>query len=150
MGSYHLSIPKTFKFGNGQLISFYILLDIWLFTHAVLNTPLPQAIIWTIAEMLLFLTSGTNFSEIVREMHTFSLKIMHFKMTSSKWLQICFGFNVCWRWHDDVIKGFNSCDQISWDLHLVEAFQSLRVALLIQKSRLHDLDDFTDSWCTVT
>ena len=39
-----------------------------------------QAIIWTNAGILLIRTSGTNFSEILIEIHTFSFKKTHFKM----------------------------------------------------------------------
>ena len=38
-----------------------------------------QDIIWTNAEMLLMGPLGTNFSEILIEMHTFSFKKMHLK-----------------------------------------------------------------------
>ena len=39
-----------------------------------------QAIIWTNAEMLLIGPLGTNFSEILIELYTFSCKKMHLKM----------------------------------------------------------------------
>ena len=48
-----------------------------------------QAIIWTNAGMSLIRTSGTNFSEI----HTFSFKKMHLKMSSGKWRSFCLGLN---------------------------------------------------------
>ena len=41
-----------------------------------------QAIIWTNAGILLIWHLGTNFSEISIEIHTFSLKKMHLKMSS--------------------------------------------------------------------
>ena len=41
-----------------------------------------QAIIWTSAGILLIRTPGTNFSEILSESYTFSLKKMHFKMAA--------------------------------------------------------------------
>ena len=41
-----------------------------------------QAIIWTYAGILLIGPLGTNFSEILNEMHTFSFKKMHLKMSS--------------------------------------------------------------------
>ena len=40
-----------------------------------------QAIIWTIAGMLLIWTLGTNFNEILSEVHTFSFKKVHLKMS---------------------------------------------------------------------
>ena len=44
-----------------------------------------QAIIWTIAGILLIGPLGTNFSEILIGIRTFSLKKMHLKMASAKW-----------------------------------------------------------------
>ena len=44
-----------------------------------------QAIIWTIAGILLIGLLGTNFSEILIRIQTFSLKKMHLKMASAKW-----------------------------------------------------------------
>ena len=44
-----------------------------------------QAIIWTIAGMLLIGPLGTNFSEILIGIQTFSFKKMHLKMASAKW-----------------------------------------------------------------
>ena len=44
-----------------------------------------QAVIWTNAELLLIGPLGTNFSEILMEINTFSLKKMHLKMPSGKW-----------------------------------------------------------------
>ena len=41
-----------------------------------------QAIIWTNAGILLI---GTNFSELLIEIYTFSFKKMHLKMSSAKW-----------------------------------------------------------------
>ena len=44
-----------------------------------------QAIIWTIAITLLIGPLGTNFSEILIRIQTFSFKKMHLKMSSAKW-----------------------------------------------------------------
>ena len=44
-----------------------------------------QSIIWTNAGILLIGPSETNFSEIWIEIHTFSFKKMHLKMSSAKW-----------------------------------------------------------------
>ena len=43
-----------------------------------------QAITWTNAGISLIGHSGTNFSEILIKIHTFSLKKMHLKMSSGK------------------------------------------------------------------
>ena len=48
-----------------------------------------QAIIWTNAEILLIGPLGTNFNEILIEIHTFSFKKMHLKMSSVKWRPFC-------------------------------------------------------------
>ena len=52
-----------------------------------------QAIIWTNDGILLIRTFRTHFSEIVSEIHTFSFKKMHFKMSSGKWRPSCLGLN---------------------------------------------------------
>ena len=53
-----------------------------------------QAIIWTNAGILLIGPLETNFSEILIEIHTFSFKKMHLKMSSGKWRPFCLGLNV--------------------------------------------------------
>ena len=53
-----------------------------------------QAIIRTNAGTLLIGTIGTNFSEILCEIHTFSFKKMHLKMSYEKWRPFCLGLNV--------------------------------------------------------
>ena len=54
-----------------------------------------QAIIWTNAGILLIRTLGTNFSEILSEIHAFSFnKIWKLKMMSVKWRPFCLGLNV--------------------------------------------------------
>ena len=68
-----------------------------------------QAIIWTNAGILLTGPLGTNFNEILIEIHTFSLKEMHLKMSSAKWRPFCHSLNgLKWRkqillqWQDTV------------------------------------------------
>ena len=53
-----------------------------------------QAIIWTNAGILLIKPLGTNFSEILIEINTFSFKKIHLKMSSGKWQPFCLGLNV--------------------------------------------------------
>ena len=53
-----------------------------------------QAIIWTNAGILLFRPLGSNFSEILIEIDTFSFKKMHLKLLSAKWRPFCLGLNV--------------------------------------------------------
>ena len=53
-----------------------------------------QAIIWTNAGILLIGPIRMNFSEILSEIHSFSFKKMHLKMSSAKWRPFCFGLSV--------------------------------------------------------
>ena len=53
-----------------------------------------QAIIWTNAGILLFGPLGSNFSEILIAIDTFSFKKMHLKLSSAKWRPFCLGLNV--------------------------------------------------------
>ena len=53
-----------------------------------------QAVIWTNAGTLLIRPLGTNCSENLIGIQTFSLKQMHFKTSSAKWCVFCIGLNV--------------------------------------------------------
>ena len=53
-----------------------------------------QAIIWTNAGTLLIRPLGTNFSETLIEIHTFSFKKIHLKMSSGKCRPFCLGLSV--------------------------------------------------------
>ena len=53
-----------------------------------------QAIIWTNAGILVIGHLGTNFSEILIEIHTFSFKKIDLKMSFGKWRPSCLGLNV--------------------------------------------------------
>ena len=53
-----------------------------------------QATIWISAGMLLIRTLGTNFSDILSEIHIFSFKKMYLKMLSAKWWQFRLGLSV--------------------------------------------------------
>ena len=57
-----------------------------------------QAIIWTNAGILLIGLLGTNFSEILIKIYTFSFKKMHLKMSFGKWRPSCLGLNVLTQW----------------------------------------------------
>ena len=52
------------------------------------------AIIWTNTGILLIEPSGTNFNKILIEIHTFSFKKMHLKLSSGKCRPFCLGLNV--------------------------------------------------------
>ena len=53
-----------------------------------------QAINWTNVGILLIGPPGTNFSEMLLEIHTFSFQKIHLKMPSGKWRPFCLGLNV--------------------------------------------------------
>ena len=57
-----------------------------------------QAIIWTNAGILVIRTIESNLSEIFVEIHTFSFKKMHWKMSSGKWQPFCLSLNVLMYW----------------------------------------------------
>ena len=57
-----------------------------------------QAIIWTNAGILLIGPLGTNLSEILVEIQTFSLKKIHLKMSSAKCCSFRLGLNVSMEW----------------------------------------------------
>ena len=52
-----------------------------------------HAIIWTNAGILSIGPLGTNFKEILIEIHIFSFKKMHLNMSSGKWRPFCLGLN---------------------------------------------------------
>ena len=53
-----------------------------------------QAIIWTNAGIILIGSLGTNLSEILIEILTFSFKKMCLKLSSAKWRPFCLGLNL--------------------------------------------------------
>ena len=53
-----------------------------------------QDITWTNVGILLIGPLGTNFSEMLIEIHTFSFKKIHLKMSSGQWRPFCLGLNV--------------------------------------------------------
>ena len=64
-----------------------------------------QTIIWTNAGILLIGPIGTNLSEILIIINTFSFKKMHLKMSCAKWRPFCLGLNVLMT---------AECQAISW------------------------------------
>ena len=52
------------------------------------------SIIWTNAGILLIVPLGTNFSEILIAILTFSFKEMHLKVSSVKWQPLCLALNM--------------------------------------------------------
>ena len=56
-----------------------------------------QDTIWTNDGIFSIEPLGENFSEILIEIHTFSFKKMHLKMSSGEWRPFCLGLNVLTR-----------------------------------------------------
>ena len=84
-----------------------------------------RANIWTDAWMALILFLGTNFTEFSMEIHIFSFKKMHLKMSSGKCRPFCLGLNVlspqqcetsCMS--SSVIHLFDKC----WRPHIVDKY----------------------------
>ena len=65
-----------------------------------------QAIIWTNVGILLIGPWGTNFSEILIGIQTFSFKKVHLKMASAKWRPFCLGLHVLSRSWINVAHSF--------------------------------------------
>ena len=81
-----------------------------------------QAIIWTIAGILLIWPYGTNFSEILIGIQTFSFKKMHLKMSSGKWRPFCPGLNVLNKaWRRVFLRCKWSFSSEQWNVLLAEA-----------------------------
>ena len=77
-----------------------------------------QAIIWTNAGLLLIGPLGTNFSEILIEILTFSFKKLRLKVSSGKWLPFCLGLNVLvWTPYHSADGRLASCRRVApWEL----------------------------------
>ena len=77
-----------------------------------------QAIIWASARILLIGSPGTNSNEILIEIHRYSFKKMHLKMSSGECWPSCLGPNVLrahmWFWVDYVETTFRSYDCGMW------------------------------------
>ena len=91
-----------------------------------------QAIIWTNAGILLIGPIGTNFNEMLIEIHAFSFAKIHLKMSSGKWRPFCLGLNVLMNprglltivsWNE-----FGGKDHKSrfWQAHLIDKHSSTK------------------------
>ena len=105
-----------------------------------------QAIIWTNARILLIRPLGTNFSENLIGIQTFSL-LMPLKMSSAKWRPLCLGLNVLkqhhteertkWRLHgawDDDIKMWN------WFMYYKTMNNEINVGDRLKYSNISDVN----------
>ena len=87
-----------------------------------------QAIIWPNAGILLIGPLGINFSEILIEIITFSVKKMHLEISSAKWRPFCLSLNVLNIKYGIVKCGilaagvWDGCDPGSWSACLIDYF----------------------------
>ena len=72
-----------------------------------------QAITWTNDGILLIAPLGTNFSEILIKIHSFSLKKMHLKTSSARRRPFCLDLNM-YRYTEP--QSGQPCAQMSWRL----------------------------------
>ena len=75
-----------------------------------------QAIIWTNAEIMLIEALGTNFSEILIEIHPVSLKKMQSKISSGKWGPFCLSLNVLNNQYN--ANNFLSLSMVNFNCHI--------------------------------
>ena len=75
-----------------------------------------QAIIWTNDEIFLIESLGTNFSEILIEIQTFSLKKIYLKMLSAKCCRFRLGLKVLLQWNSTSV--YTSCTYSTYHLEL--------------------------------
>ena len=107
-----------------------------------------QAIIWTSAGILLIGPLGTNFSEMLIEIHTFSFKKIHLQMSSGKWRPFCLGLNV--------LEGILFCESPYWvNVFGVNTDQSVPtgIKILCENTTLHILYNAFSNlrhWLTLT
>ena len=109
-----------------------------------------EAIIWTNDGILLIRTFRTHFSEIVSEIHTFTFKNMHFKMSSGKWWPSCLSLNVlissrCFTYALLYHWCYASFSTISWIEVISFSWQFLHFMLLMFLASIFCHDYF--SWC---
>ena len=98
-----------------------------------------QAIIWTNDRILLIRTLGKNLREILSEIHSFSFKKMHLKISSAKWRLFRLGLsdkgdNHCWHYKTKFIKYPKEHGwQIRETFHRVDIFFDLTIFCITWK-----------------
>ena len=86
-----------------------------------------QAISWTNVGILLIGPLGTNFSETLIEIHTFSVKKKQLKMSSGKWGPFCLGLNVLIRCELCAVFNSLTLDRCDCSIKLVMFTLILRI-----------------------
>ena len=112
MGSFVLCEFKTMVMDSVVLTHWGRVTHIWVSKLTIIGSDnglspgRRQAIIWTNDGILLIWPLGTNFSEMLIEIKTFSFEKMQLKMSSAKWHPFCLGLNV--------LSEFVFCDVWLW------------------------------------
>ena len=65
---------------------------------------------------------GTNFSEILIKIHTFSFKEMPLKMSSANWWPFCLGLNVLNTWKQEIVMMAPEAVIKTWHVHKAWTF----------------------------
>ena len=95
-----------------------------------------QAIIWTNARILLIGPLGTNSSEILIEIHTFSFKKMYLKLSSAKWCLFRLGLNVLIWWKSCDIDAPPASDKYIIKMRTFPSWYVLSIFLLSYSAML--------------
>ena len=117
-----------------------------------------QAITWTNVGILLIGPLGTNFSEMSIEIHTFSFKKIHLKMSSGKWRPFCLGLNVLRMYRIVLVRStlyydtekwclncdFYMCNGVS-DFYALTYYYTIRGKALTKHQHLHWVCNNNDS-----
>ena len=107
-----------------------------------------QAIIWNNAGILSIGLLGTNFSEILIKILTFSFKKMRLKVSSANWRPFCLGLNVLTEvraWINNYIFSF------MWDVitHPCSNFNNSLAKLLLKALWVNTPLDFIWMWLSI-
>ena len=86
-------------------------------------------------------TLGTNLSEILSEINTFSFTKMHLKMTSAKWRPFCPALNVLSKLHSCCIFTFWA----NWVNNVLRPFQLRSIYMITQRQRCHGIVSTSDN-----
>ena len=100
-----------------------------------------QAIIWINAGILLIGPLGTNFSEILIRIQTFSFKKVYLKMSSAKWRPFCLVLNVLMIVINKHIDG----TVYSWFLNQrYKLYCILHYKVIVSFSSMHELSQYVN------
>ena len=99
----------------------------------VLSPGRRQAMSWTNVGILLIRPIRTNYSKMLIEIHTFSFKKIHLKMSSGNWRPFCLGLNVFIR---PLHVTLSTLANILLKCVIIRSYV-LHLFMAMQRSRLH-------------